>query len=441
MEVVAGDIDRIILRTFYKKFALINNMVRKILIDQREELEERIKGKKIVERECLKIFKEYARSSLVKVTMGVRRCGKSFLTYLLLKDRVFGYVNFDEDILLKVRSNQIISALHEIYGGNMNVIFLDEVQNYDGWELFINKLNRSGYDVFVTGSNAKLLSKELATHLTGRHISLELFPFSFGEYLIGSKIKINPETSKGKGIIKNELKNYMVGSGFPEVIVENENPRIYLRELYRHIVEKDIILRYNIRYKETFKEIALTVMSNFSNLISFNKLKKQFSLGSEHTVKNYISYLEEAYLVFTLKKFSYKPREIEQAPKKIYSIDTGFLVNVAHITMENLGRLMENLVAIELKRRGKEIYYWKDYQGREVDFVVKDGLNVKELIQVCYDIEDLSTKNRELRALVKASKELKCKNLKVITWDYEAKEEFKNREIEFRPLWKWLLGI
>ncbi|RLI92490.1 MAG: hypothetical protein DRO95_02135, partial [Candidatus Altiarchaeales archaeon] len=264
----AGDIDWIILRTFYKKFALINNMVRKILIDQREELEERIKGKKIVERECLKIFKEYAKSSLVKVTMGVRRCGKSFLTYLLLKDKVFGYVNFDEDILLKVKSNQIISALHEIYGGNMNVIFLDEVQNYDGWELFINKLNRSGYDVFVTGSNAKLLSKELATHLTGRHISLELFPFSFREYLIGNKIKTNPETSKGKGIIKNELKNYIVGSGFPEVIVENENPRIYLRELYRHIVEKDIILRYNIRYKETFKEIALTVMSNFSNLIS-----------------------------------------------------------------------------------------------------------------------------------------------------------------------------
>jgi len=359
----------------------------------------------------------------------------------LLKDKVFGYVNFDEDILLKVKSNQIISALHEIYGGNMNVIFLDEVQNYDGWELFINKLNRSGYDVFVTGSNAKLLSKELATHLTGRHISLELFPFSFREYLIGNKIKTNPETSKGKGIIKNELKNYIVGSGFPEVIVENENPRIYLRELYRHIVEKDIILRYNIRYKETFKEIALTVMSNFSNLISFNKLKKQFSLGSEHTVKNYISYLEEAYLVFTLKKFSYKPREIEQAPKKIYSIDTGFIVNVAHISMENLGRLMENLVAIELKRRGKEIYYWKDYQQREVDFVIKDGLKVKELIQVCYDIEDVSTKNRELKALIKAGKELKCKNLKVITWDYEGREEFKNKRIEFIPLWRWLLSL
>ncbi|HDN83069.1 MAG TPA: ATP-binding protein, partial [Candidatus Altiarchaeales archaeon] len=137
----------------------------------------------------------------------------------------------------------------------------------------------------------------------------------------------------------------------------------------------------------------------------------------------------------------YKPREIEQAPKKIYSIDTGFIVNVAHISMENLGRLMENLVAIELKRRGKEIYYWKDYQQREVDFVIKDGLKVKELIQVCYDIEDVSTKNRELKALIKAGKELKCKNLKVITWDYEGREEFKNKRIEFIPLWRWLLSL
>ena len=416
----------------------------RILKDQRLELEEGLKKKRIVEREAERYFNPLLSSKLIKIVSGIRRCGKSVLIYRLLKDKNFAYMNFDDERILDINTDQILSSFYEIYGDKFNFIFLDEVQNLDRWELFINRLHRAGFNVFITGSNSKLLSKELATHLTGRHITMELFPLSFREYLKARGVDEDIETTKGVGILKNELKKYLENGGFPEIVIEKENPGVYLRELYRKIVERDIISRHDISYKKTFREIAISLISSPSKHISYNKLKNHFHLGSEHTVKNYISYLEEAYIIFLMNRFSYKPVEIEKSEKKVYAIDTGLINNLSIKFSENYGSIYENAVAIELLRlksfnKDLEFYYWKNTLHEEVDFVVKEGLKVKQLIQVCYDIKNNDTKEREVKALLKASAEIKCNDLLIITGDYKNEEKIKDKKIIYVPLFEWLL--
>ncbi len=418
--------------------------ITQILRDQKQELIDGLKNKKIVEREAENYFKDALNSKLIKIISGVRRCGKSVLAYLILKNKNFAYMNFDDERLFDIDTNKILSSFYEIYGKDIKCIFLDEIQNLSNWELFVNRLHRTGFNLFVTGSNAKLLSKELATHLTGRHVTIELLPFSFREYLSVIKFNEDIETTKGKSILKKELESYINIGGFPEIIVDKENPKVYLRELYRKIIERDIISRYNISYRKTFREIAFTLINNPGRKISYNRIKNQFKLGSEHTIKNYLSYLEEAYIIFLLNRFSYKPVEVEKSEKKVYVIDTGIINNLSTKSSKDYGYLYENLVAVELLRRKSfdnnlEIFYWKNPQHEEVDFVVRDRLKVKQLIQVCYDIDDYDIKKRETKALLKASKELECSNLLIITNDYEGEEKVDKRKIIFIPLWKWLL--
>ena len=415
-----------------------------LLRDQKQELIELLKNKKIIKREAQEHFKDIQKSRLIKVIIGVRRCGKSVLANMLLQGRQFAYMNFDDERLPNYDTTQILSSFYEIYGKDIKIIFLDEVQNLDKWELFANRLQRLHFDVYITGSNSNLLSKELATHLTGRHIGIELFPFSFKEYLKAINFNEETESSMGKGSLKYELKNYLDNGGFPEIIVEKENPKRYLMELYGKIIERDIINRYDISYKKTFKEISMALLSNPGMYISFNRLKKQFNIKSEHTVKNYISYLEEAYLVFLLNRFSFKPVEIEKSQKKAYAIDTGMINNVSIKFSNDYGRIYENAVAIQLLRNKSlnpnlDVYYWKNEKHEEVDFVIKEGLKANQLIQVCCNIEDIKTREREIKALLKASKELKCNNLLVITEDKEGEEKVKENKIKFMPLWKWLL--
>jgi predicted AAA+ superfamily ATPase len=420
--------------------------IRRILVDQRRELEEKLKTKKIVKREFEEKAKEFINSKLIKVITGIRRCGKSFFTSLLLKDLNFAYVNFDERVLLSIEPEKIFSIVLEIYG-DVKILFLDEIQNVEGWELWVNSLQRKGYNLIITGSNAKLLSKELATHLTGRHIPLEIFPFSFREFLLSRDFKEDLKTTKGESLVKHYLEEYLGIGGFPEVIVEKENPNIYLRNLFYDIVEKDVIARYKIAFKSVIRELAITLISNFTNYISFRKLKEKFELGSEHTIKNYLDYLKETYLFFFLNKFSFKPIEIEKSNKKIYCIDTGIINSVAIRFSENKGKFLENLVAIELLRRKSywfnnwEIYYFKDYQQNEVDFLIKENLEIKQLIQVTYASSKDEIERREIKSLIKASELLKCKDLLIITWDYEDEIKENNKVIKCIPLWKWLLKV
>lgn len=424
--------------------------LRQIIIDQKEELESIFRKEKIIEREVQNKYSAFLKSKLIKVITGPRRAGKSILCCQLLKNNNFAYINFDDENLAGLRTedlNSILKAFYEIYN-EPEFILLDEVQNIEKWELFVNRLKRRGFNIIVTGSNAKLLSRELATHLTGRHYSLELYPFSFKEFLKFKDIEYGNEylSTKQIALIRKVLGNFINLGGFPETLKE-PYPKKYLSSLYSTILTKDIILRYKIRNIKIMQEFSNYLISNFSSQVTYNKLKNIFNLKSVHTSQDYLHFIEESYLVFLIERFSFKTKEKIVAPRKVYVIDTGLINAVALRGSKDIGRLYENLVAVELMRRKAlssndvEIYYWQDFLGKEVDFVVKEDKGIKELIQVCYDIENYDTKMRQIKSLIKANKEIgtKATSLLVVTSDYEGEEKTEGKLIKFIPLWKWLL--
>lgn len=420
-----------------------------VIEDQKAELLESMASKRLIKRECCDSYQSKTTSKLIKVVTGIRRSGKSVFLFQLLKNRDFAYLNFDDDRLGRVDPDDILTAFYKRYGKKLKTIFFDEIQNLHDWELFVNRLQRLGFDLFVTGSNAKLLSTELSTHLTGRHYTMEMFPFSFREYLLSKEVEMDTVTSKNKSLIMHELGRYITEGGFPEIVVEKEDYKLYHGALYRQIVDSDILIRKKPAYLATFKELSFVLINNSASTITFNKLKKQFAVKSEHTIKNYVSYLNEAYLIFTVNRFSFKAVEIEKSPKKIYAIDTGLINSIAAKHSSNSGRLYETITAVELKRRQAlnidlEVYYYKNYQNYEVDFVCRERGTFTSLIQVCFRTDHTDTKNRETRALLYASRDLTCDRLIVITENHESTETVAwygmEGVIDYIPLWKWLVG-
>src|SRR3989339_36376 len=401
--------------------------IKDILILQKRELENKLKEKYINRRDKL----EGLDSDIIKVIIGPRRAGKSFFSiHLLNKIGDFGYVNFDE----------IITAMNSIYK-NPKYVFFDEIQNLPNWELFVNRLQRGSTNLIITGSNSKLLSKELATHLTGRHFLTHILPFSFKEFIDLDKKELTTIE------IKNKFEDYIFHGGYPEPLIKNLDFKEYLSTLFNSVIYKDIINRYKIRANKEMENLSFYLLSNIANEYSYNSLTKVTDIKSSHTIQKYMGYLEESFIFFSLNRFSYKVKEQISSNKKIYCIDNGFIQAKAFKLSPNIGKLYENIVAIELKRREYEkeieVYYWKNVQNEEVDFLIKKGTLVKQLIQVCSDIKNSETKNREIRALIKAGEDLKCKDLLMITDDYEGEEKTewfdKKAIIKFIPAWKWLL--
>lgn len=414
-------------------------MIRDILLIQKRELESRLKEKYIERAGDSKKLG----SGLINVIIGPRRAGKSFFAvHALSKQGDFGYANFDDEKLIEIKDyNEIVDAINSLYN-NPKYLLLDEIQNLDKWELFANRLNRQGYNLVVTGSNSNLLSKELATHLTGRYSLINIFPFSFKEYLdAGSRELTESE-------IKEKMFSYMTYGGYPEPLLKKAEYKDYLSTLFNSIIYKDIVKRFRIRYVQAIEDLAVYLISNTAQEFSYNTLSKVTKCKSVHTVQKYLDYLEEAFIFFKISRFSFKVREQIASNKKIYCIDNGFIHARAFKFSPDIGKLYENIVAVELKKLEMNgianVYYWKSEQQEEVDFVVKQGIIIKQLIQVCHDPGNIKTKEREVRALLKASKELGCKNLFVLTEDYEGEEEtswFGIREkVKFMPLWKWLLN-
>ncbi|MEM5790970.1 MAG: ATP-binding protein [Candidatus Aenigmatarchaeota archaeon] len=418
--------------------------IKRAILEREEDMLKKFREEKIIERENLKIVKERITRDIANVITGVRRCGKSIFAFQLSEGEKFGYVNF-EDERLEIPAKELNKILEAIYSikGEVDLLILDEIQNIVGWEKFVARILPTK-KIIITGSNARLLSKELATFLTGRHVDYKIFPFSFREYL-----KFKDADFSYKGIyltekvvkIKKLVSDYLKNGGFP--LVEKIGP-IFLSENYKDIVERDVIQRFKIKNDKIFKEFSRFLISNSSNEISYNSLKNFFKV-SVRTISKWVTYLEAAFLFFELEKFSPKLKQQMLAPKKIYCIDNGIINSIAFKLSENVGKLMENAVAVELERRKSywfndlEIFYWKDYQQNKVDFVLKEGLKIKQLIQVTYASGKDEIEKREIKALIKASDELKCKNLLVITWDYEDEIKFKNKKIVFKPLWEWLL--
>lgn len=387
-------------------------------------------------------------SNLIKVVLGPRRAGKSVFSLVLLKDRPFMYFNFDDEVLSSaggIATDELMKELHAAYGQVKTILF-DEIQNLPNWELFVNRLHREGYNLVLTGSNANLLSKELATHLTGRHMPIEILPFDFSEFLRAKKFQINEEYSalpQQRGELLNLTENYLVNGGFPEVAVNNVDLKDYLEVLFDALVFKDVVKRHRVKFSTQIGNLGAHLINNFANLYTVRKILEILNLKSASTTEKYIKYLEEAYLVFSLLRYSHKSVQRIKSPRKIYAVDNGFISAKAIQHSPDKGKLMENLVFTELVKRGvkpnRDLFYYKTRNDREVDFVVKNGAEVTELIQVCYKTITPDVEQREKKALVEASNELKVKKLTVLTWDEKRTVEKDGMTIKFRPLWEWLL--
>lgn len=414
-------------------------MLDDVLLTQKRELEQRL-SETYVERQ---VPAQVQDSDLIKVVLGPRRAGKSFFAMHLLNSfGPFGYVNFDDERLVGLSdTDQLVTAIDSVYGSPRHLL-LDEIQNLSRWELFVNRLQRQGYRLFITGSNAHLLSRELATHLTGRHIPILIFPFSFAEYVNAQNRELT-QTEKAQA-----LHDYLEAGGLPEPLLKGIDRGPYLATLWDSVLYKDIVRRYRIRSVQGMDDLALYFLSNIASEYSFRTLSSVTRCKSVHTVEKYVSHLEEAFLFFSLKRFSWKVREQSRSPKKVYCVDNGFVTSKGFQFSSNVGKLCENLVAIELKRRElqgrSEVFFWRNPQQEEVDFVVKKGRQIDQLIQVCWEMQSEKTRDREVRALLKASRDLSCHNLLVLTGTTESEEEvewFGIRErVRSLPLWKWLLG-
>ena len=381
-------------------------------------------------------FNEYIKTEQITIISGVRRSGKStllrqFASYF----KEYRYLNFDDERLVRFEVDDFANLmLLWQKQGNFNTIFLDEIQNVPQWERFVRRIFNEGYKVFITGSNSKLLSGELGTHLTGRHKTIELFPFSFVETLILKKIDHNHVVSTSqKAALLAAFDEYLLEGGFPYYCKTREKDFLIL--LYENILYKDVLFRFAIREKRTFRELANFALSNMGKEFSYENVAKTLNVKSNTTVKNYLDNMEEAYLIFTLSKYDFSLKKQYTSNKKIYVIDNGMRNNVAFYFSEDKGRLLENIVFLELKRRGGDIYFHKD--KKECDFVVHRGTQITEAIQVCFELND-SNKERELNGLLEAMDYYDLKTGIIVTQNQKQVYELNNRQINILPAYEFL---
>ncbi|MHA1731134.1 MAG: ATP-binding protein [Promethearchaeota archaeon] len=381
----------------------------------------------------------------VLIISGMRRVGKSTLIGQVL-DRYFAdapvfYFNFEDERLLGFNVddfNKLHEAFLEIVGPDAKAYVLDEVQNVPDWEAFVRRMHDAGWKFILTGSNATMLSKELGTRLTGRYVRVELFPFSFAEFLRCRGISVPSHlTTADRAAAKRALREYTTVGGIPEQIIYGD-PDI-AKMLFENILYRDIVARYKVGDVRALKELAFYLVFNPATEVSYRRLASMISVGSVNTVKNYVEYMEEAYLVTTVYRFDYSVRRQLQAPKKIYVTDPGFVSNVGFNRPAFTGKLLENLVLVELKRRGKEVFYHK--RNYECDFVVVEDRVVTSTIQVTTSLGDEATKNREFRGLLEAMKSYGVDEGLIVTEDEEYEESVGGYRVRVVPAWKWLMGL
>lgn len=386
-------------------------------------------------------------SPQAQVVIGVRRSGKSTLCLQTLTGAKvkFAYADFDDERLEQISANQlndVLEVLYKIYG-DFNCIFLDEIQNVEGWPLFVNRLLRKKIHVVLTGSNAKLLSSDLATHLTGRSSEIELYPFSFAEYCVMKNIDCTLHTTKGIALQRNAFDEYMKNGGFPELL-SIKNGKKYISNLVDNILKRDIEQRYNIAYPAQFENMAHHLLNVSPYIVSTSELADLFSFKSHHTAQNYVKYLKEAYILVGVKKYSQKSKQ-RTVGEKVYAVDVAFMNQRENaFAGENLGWRLETIVLVHLMRKckneGWDVYYLSDRSG-ECDFVVCDGNRVLQCIQVSYDISSEKTRKREINGLLLAYKKTKCNNLILLT-DHEYEELDKDGlHIQIKPVYEWSTGL
>ena len=416
--------------------------IEKVLLEQQDELEA-LEGEVLIHRPEEDLIN--LNSKLAQVVIGVRRSGKSTLCFNALRKAGvhYAYANFDDERLEELETkdlDNVLQTLYKIYG-KFDYLFLDEIQNIDGWPLFVNRLLRQRIHIIITGSNAKLLSTELATHLTGRHHKIELFPFSFKDWCSIKDVEYTRLTTKNKGLLSKAYEEYFRQGGFPELISGEENLKEYISTLIDNIISQDIKKRYKIRNIDALKRLAHHILNETPTLIVKDTLQNIIGIKSERTLGNYLMYLNQTYLISTISKYSSRSRE-RARNEKSYAIDVAFMDKRENaFSGENLGWRLETIVYLELLRRKagteNDIYY---YQGRsaEADFVVCDGNKTLAVYQVSYDISNDKTRKREIKGCIAGAKATKCDNLFLIT-DHESEViEEDGYTIQVVPIWEWL---
>lgn len=378
---------------------------------------------------------ELLQNPLIKLITGPRRVGKSVFALLMLQGKNFAYLNFDDNQLLEKWDEDLaMSALDDVYP-DYDFMLLDEIQNLPDWDLWVSKLYRRGKNLIITGSNANMLSSEMATVLTGRYLQIEMLPFSLEETMRWKNISPDREEQAAQAIVLAD--DYMRNGGYPETIPARGITKNYLSTLFDSILLKDVAQRHNVRNTTDLYNLATYLLSNFCNPISANELAGELGLSSVATTKKFCDYLNEPYLFFYLPRFNNKLKLMNKAPKKVYIVDNGFVQSTAFNLSENLGHLLENQVFVELLRRGyipgQTLFYYRSRNDKEVDFVTSKGTKVEQLIQVCYDMTSEKTRKRELDALVEAAEELHCDNLLVITNNQQEPIEWNGRKVSIIP--------
>ncbi len=416
---------------------LLKSLMRTIISDQLIEIKHQ---DHIISRDVYSMALTYEGNSAL-VIKGVRRVGKSTLLKQIINTRFpasFFYFNFDDERVygFGVEDFQVlIETFIELFGESKNVFF-DEIQNVRGWELFINRLLREGYKVFITGSNSNLLSQELGTHLTGRHTDLELYPFSFAEYIRSRELRVSEKgvyTSNEKGILLREFKRYYSTGGMPETIVSGNDSAIL--QLTNDIIQKDIMTRYMVRKPLEIRNILRFLLGSVSSETTYRALARSLGVKSEKTVGKYIDHLKETYLILEVGRYDRKLKNVNRNPRKFYCVDNGIILKNVPSFIENRGGMLENIVAVQLKRTGKEFYYYRHKSDTEVDFILPED---RVMIQVCYELNERN-KEREVRGFAKAANEIKATKLLILTMEQEQSITSGGLNIEVKPVWQWIL--
>ena len=377
-------------------------------------------------------------SSLIKLITGPRRVGKSTQALLMLRDKNFAYLNFDNYSLLDAwDANLVMRMLDDVYPG-YEYILLDEVQNLDGWDLWVSELYRLGKNLVITGSNARMLSSEMATVLTGKYLQLEMLPFSLEEFFDWNKLDLhclNPEDKTNSLVLADD---YLRNGGYPEVVASRQLTRSYLDTLFDSIVWKDVAKRHNVRNVTDLNNLAMYLVSNFCNPVSANDLTTELGFSSVNTTRKYMDYLHEPYLFYYLSRYNNKLKLMKKAPRKVYVVNNGFVTSKAFSLSDNLGRLLENQVFIELVRRGYDVertmFYYRSRNDKEVDFVLRKEAHIERLVQVCYDMSNPKTEKREVDSIVECAGELKCSNLVIVTNNDKRTIEKDGYKIDVVPI-------
>lgn len=410
--------------------------MKNLLLNQRQE-RDHLLSHPYLSRHSKYDFDGLLSSKQIKLITGPRRSGKSTQALLMLRGKNFAYLNFDDNALLSRWDEELVVAmLDEVYPG-YEYLLLDEVQNLDNWDLWVSKLYRNGVNMVITGSNAKLLSSEMATVLTGRYLQVQMFPFSLGEVFEWNKLNKGEENTKTISVQDDYLRN----GGYPETVESRNITHSYLSTLFDSIVWKDVAKRHKVRNVTDLNDLAMYLVSNFCNPLSYNDVATDLGLSSVATTKKFMGYLNEPYLFFYLPRYNNKLKQMKKAPQKVYLVDNGFVGAKAFSLSDNLGRLLENQVFVELLRRGydteKSLFYYRSRNDKETDFVTRNGNHIESLIQVCYDLSSPKTEKREVDSLVECAGELKCDNLFIITWDDERIIEKEGYTIKVVPVGKW----